>query len=279
MVKRKRKTPIRHKVRRHIREGKRVQSYQRGSGENLRRTRSRVVRSRRPNAVTYADVVPDLGMLNKKYGTNVEVFGGIKDRGYSENDIDLISKRDMDEDVAWKFADYFNKKYNKKTDMFIPMSEEYRELYSEGYVDEFTGRWIDGVPRRYLDWMIFSRNGGFTRGHVSDKLLKTISKRIKGLVYRDAILRREKSRIISKIIELKDAGVDDNDPRMVLLDQRWVDAEKKLMELEEAHEKIIGQLGPKEAISRRMAKARKTYKLTEDREWTKFEAPTGGRNI
>ncbi len=48
-----RKSPIRHKVRKHIRKGNQIQSYQRGSGKKVKRTRSRAVGSQRPSVMKY----------------------------------------------------------------------------------------------------------------------------------------------------------------------------------------------------------------------------------
>lgn len=273
-----RKSPILHTVKRHKRRGQWVESFERGNGRRVKRTRSRVVGSRESGVVTREDVTSDLIKLNRKYGVNIEIIGGIKERGYSENDIDLISRKEIDEDIAWKFVDYFSGKYAKKTDIFIPMNEEYREMYSSGYVEEFSGQWIDAVPEKYLDWLILSRHGGgFSRGHVSDKALRTMNRRIKGLAYRSAILRREKARIVDELIKLEDVGVSKEDPRVVLLDRKWIDIDGKQRELEMVHKRIIGQLGPEGEILKRISKKQMAEELRKDGEWAEFEIPTGRR--
>lgn len=94
----KRRSPVRHRVRSHEREGKHVNSYQRGKGQRTQRSRKVVAKNTPVTRRIYGDWQKGLPELLREYGFKIDTVSRISIRGKDKEGHDIWIKSDTEID-------------------------------------------------------------------------------------------------------------------------------------------------------------------------------------
>jgi hypothetical protein len=134
-----RKSPRLHKVKSHIRNGRKVKLYTRGKGNRNVRKVKKKIKIKKPDHVYFEDVSKDLEKLNRKYGVKGRIIGGLLRKGKSKNDIDIMFDKPISSKLNVKIGLFLYKKYGKTVDIFTPITQEEIESIKEGDPDPMVG--------------------------------------------------------------------------------------------------------------------------------------------
>lgn len=115
-----RKSPIRHKVKPHRRKNRPVREHFRGKGiKKIQRIKRRII--------TKEELSKELIELSKTYNCNFKIIGGIRRRGFSIHDIDIMADKDLTDNISKEIGIILSNKFKTDVDVFVPMSKQRTE--------------------------------------------------------------------------------------------------------------------------------------------------------
>lgn len=126
----------------------------------------------------------------KNHGIKIKIVGGLSKKGYTENDIDILTDDKISEDEAWKIAMELKKKTKMSVDFYSPIGEKEVQELRDGWEDPFYG-WQQIDENYTPDYRILQLSKyGWHTGHMSKKEINRFDRRLHGFANRKALRRR-----------------------------------------------------------------------------------------
>jgi predicted nucleotidyltransferase len=117
-----------------------------------------------------------------KYRVKLEVIGGVRRRGFSSNDVDILVATPVSRARAFKIAEEFSKAFRIRIDLFVPLSKHDRILWERGgfydptIPEEFGFPDTSDMPIPDLWQYVLYPNGSFDIGWTNVDVLRGVDK-------------------------------------------------------------------------------------------------------